>query len=94
MELVASTAGLQPLIVPLSLAKMNRAGPDLVPEASVTETTNPEPPLKTAPVGAPLAMLTTRPCFAPSALYNVDLSVPLSATHQGPLGGSVIPHPF
>jgi len=76
--------------VPLSLAKMNRAGPDW----PFALTTKPEPPLKTIPVGAPLTMLTMRPCFAPSALYSVDLSVPLSATHQGPVGGSAIPHPF
>jgi hypothetical protein len=63
-ELVGSTFGFQPLIVPLSLAKMNAAGPDLAPKL----TTKPEPPLKTVPVGAPLTMLTTRLRFVPSAL--------------------------
>jgi hypothetical protein len=69
---------------------MNRAGPELVPALTV----NPEPPLKTVPVGAPFAMSTTRLCFVPSAAYSVDLSVPLSATHHGPVAGSVIPQPF
>src|SRR5262249_40919035 len=84
------TVGFQPLIVPDSLAKMNRAGPEL-PFAA---TTKPGPPLKTAPVGSPFAIWTTSPSFVPSAVYSVDLSVPLSATHHGPLPGSAMPQPF
>src|SRR5713226_6935537 len=79
--LVAFTAGLQPTMVPLSVAKMNRLGAEAVPFV----TTKPLVPLKTTPVGAlpDGGMLTVRASFAPEPLYSVLLSVPLSETHQG-----------
>src|SRR5436190_630205 len=76
---VPLTAGFQPRIVPLSVAKMKRAGPEVVPFV----TTKLGPPLKTTPVGAP-ATPTRSGIVAPVLpLYSVDESVPLSATHQG-----------
>src|SRR5262249_55812100 len=90
-ECVPSAVGFQPLIVPLSAAKMNRAEP-LLPVGPVR--LKPPPPLKTTPVGAPLMMLTTSPCLTPLPLYSVDLSVPLSDTHHGPVGGAAMPQPF
>src|SRR5260370_885235 len=77
--LVAATVGFHPKIVPSSVAKMKRAGPCVAPLA----TTNPAPPLKTTPVGAPgteTVSVTLAPVFA---LYSVERSVPLSATHHG-----------
>jgi hypothetical protein len=47
-------------MVPSSVAKMNSAAPEFVPSV----TTNPGPPLNTAPVGA-LGTFTTSPCLAP-----------------------------
>src|SRR5207249_10171510 len=76
---VGATAGFQPRIVPLSVAKMKRAGPEAVPFV----TTKPAPPLKTTPVGAP-ATPTRSAIVAPVLpLYRVEESVPLAATHQG-----------
>src|SRR6266511_3587149 len=80
------TPGFQPRIVPSSLANRNSAGPDAVP----LETTKLEVPLKTAPVGPPPTR-TSSGIFAPAALYRVDRSVPLSATHQGVVGPAVRP---
>src|SRR5437588_12823644 len=84
-----ATVGLQPKMVPSSVSKMNLAEPDLL----FSVTTNPAPPLNTTPVGA-LGTATTRPCFTPLRLYSVDLSVPLSLTHQGEVGVRVNPHGF
>ena len=49
------TAWFQPLMMPLSVAKMNVAGPESVPLLI----TNPFPPLKTMPVGAPGTVTTS-----------------------------------
>src|SRR5436309_2165643 len=49
------TAWFQPLMMPLSVAKMNAAGPELVPSLI----TNPLPPLKTMPVGVPGTVTTS-----------------------------------
>src|SRR6266853_2589452 len=52
IALARSTVGLQPTIVPPSVAKRKRLGP----EAPCSETTKPDPvPLNTVPVGAPTA---------------------------------------
>src|ERR1700737_110975 len=52
IPLARSTFGLQPTIVPSSVAKRNR----LDPEAPFSDTTKPDPVgLKTVPVGAPTA---------------------------------------
>src|SRR5215813_5915707 len=72
------TAGFQPRIVPDSVAKMNRDGPDAWPLV----TTNPVPPLNTAPVGAPGTETTS------------ETFVPLSATHHGVVGPAVNPQPL
>jgi hypothetical protein len=58
------TAGLQPLVIPVSLAKMNRAGPESLP----SETTKLDPPLKAAPVGAPPGTATTSGLISPVSL--------------------------
>jgi hypothetical protein len=63
-ELLGSTVRFQPLIVPLSAAQMNAAGP-LLPSSL---TAKPEPPLKTIPVGAPSRIFTMMPCLVPSPL--------------------------
>src|SRR6266550_1984634 len=61
------------------------------PEAPSWLTTNPGPSLKTAPVGAP-GTLTTSGIAAPVRSYNVERSVPLSATHHGEVGPATSPH--
>src|SRR5207237_9704981 len=48
-------------------------------------TGKPEPPLKTSPVGPPVTV-TSSPNLAPAALYKVDRSAWLSATHHGDAG--------
>src|SRR6266540_3608502 len=80
------TAGFHPRIAPSSLANRNSAGPDAVPLV----TTKLVVPLKTAPVGPPPTW-TSSATFAPAAVYSVDRSVPLSATHQGVVGPAVRP---
>src|SRR5207302_5421621 len=47
----------------------------------------------TAPVGC-TGTLTTSDCGVPSAVYSVDLSVPLSATHHGVVAPAVNPQPL
>src|ERR1051325_5672762 len=83
------TAGDHAAMVPSSVLKMNRAGPEFVPSV----TTKPAPPLKTMPVGAlggssPAAggTDTTRAFAFPEASYSVESPVPLSFTHQKPVG--------
>src|SRR6267143_3428887 len=79
--------GVHPAIVPPSVEKMNRAA------AFAGPTGKPEPPLKTSPVGPP-ATVTSSPSFAPPALYRVDRSAWLSATHHGDAGPASSPHAF
>src|SRR5260221_8815928 len=101
MALWTSTAGLHPAIVPSSVLKMNGATPDFVPVAVVSETTKPDVPLKTTPVGAatvPAALapgggiVTTSGAAGgkgmPAPGYNVETPMPLSEIHnrQGWLG--------
>ena len=77
----------QPAIVPLSVAKMNRApGLEPVPTGKLDESA-----LNTIPVGAP-ATETFRFTFPPAALYSVEKSAPLSETHQGDVGPATSPH--
>ena len=85
----AGTFGLQARITPLSVSKMNSAGP----EAPLFDTTNPEPPLNTAPVGAP-ATLTINGNGLPLPSYSVDVLEWLLATHHGVLGPATSPHAF
>src|SRR5919204_3592709 len=80
------TAGLHPRMVPLSVANRNSAGPEFV----TSVTTNCEPPLNTAPVGAP-GTLTTSGIAVPVRSNSVDVSVPLFATHHGVVGPAVRP---
>src|SRR5204862_1073169 len=83
------TSGFQPRIVPLSVAKRNTDGS----EAPLWLTTNPDVPLKTVPVGAPLT-LTISGSGWPEPSYSVDVSVPLFATHHGVVGPDTRPHAF
>src|SRR6266487_1352349 len=90
---VWSTVGFQPDIVPSSVAKMKRLGPETPPSV----TTKPLVPLKTLPVGAELVppagggMVTTSGdapgdnglTGVPFPSYRVDTPVPLSEIHQG-----------
>src|SRR5437660_145359 len=91
MALVGLALGFQPDIVPSSVAKMKRLGPD--PLFPVT--TKSLVPLKTLPVGAEVVpaglpfgggIVTTSGIGVPSPLYSVDTPVPLSETHQGLVG--------
>ena len=56
-------------------------------------TRKPEPLLKTSPVGPP-ATITSSPSLAPAALYKVDRSAWLSATHHGDAGPASSPQAF
>src|SRR5436305_14122673 len=81
------TAGLQPRMVPPSVANRKRDGPEWVPSLI----TNRGPPLKTRPVGFPGTWTTSGIGF-PSPPYSVDTSVSLSATHHGVFGPAARPH--
>src|SRR4051812_2821386 len=85
----AGTFGFHPRIVPDSPANRNSDGP----ESPMCETTKPDPPLKTVPVGAPNTF-TTNGSGVPVPSYNVEVSVPLFATHQGVCGPATSPHAF
>src|SRR5712691_9390025 len=67
---VALTVGLQATMVPSSVAKMNRLGPD----CPNLETTKPLEPLKTVPVGAPPGRL---PGLGISITGGADWAAPL-----------------
>src|SRR6266699_1390247 len=95
MAWVTSTLRFQPDIVPSSVAKMNRLGPD----RPFSETTKPLVPLKTLPVGDAVVpaglpagggIVTTSGEPGGNAwpwpLYKVDTPAPLSDTHQGVVG--------
>src|SRR5919204_3493981 len=84
--LAVPKARAQARILPSSLAKMNRAAVPLT-RKSVDD------PLKTTPVGPP-STVTVSGIFTPAAVYRVDLSVPLSDTHQGVVGPATSPHAF
>src|SRR5687768_17372339 len=86
------TAALQPVMCPVSDAKMKRAGALKAPE----ETTKSEVPLKTWPVGAPpgtvtVSVLFTNGLMVPSVcvtspLYTVLTSVARAESQKVPLG--------
>src|SRR6266704_4590874 len=95
MAWVTSTLRFQPDIVPSSVAKMNRLGPDAMPSV----TTKPLVPLKTLPVGAAVVpaglslgggIVTTSGEATGNAwpwpLYKVATPAPLSDTHHGVVG--------
>src|SRR5213594_1298752 len=63
---VSATAGLQPRIVPSSVAKMKRAGAVAVP----LDTAKPVPPLKTTPVGAPGTLRVSVPSAPTGVVFN------------------------
>jgi len=50
--------------------------------------------LDTVPVGPPPGIATLSARLEPSALYSVDKSVPLSATHHGLVGRRLMPQPL
>src|SRR5579883_386604 len=94
MAWVGSTFGLQPEMVPSSVANKNWAEP----EAPFLETTKPEPLLKAVPVGVALVpaglplgggMVTTRGepggAIWPLASYSVETPEPLSAAQKKPV---------
>src|SRR5258708_1384487 len=102
MACVGSTAGFQPEIVPSSVLKMKRAGP----EAAPLETTKPLVPLKTTPVGAatgPAGLALGGGAVTtiggpggggkggPGPLYSVLTPVPLSAIQKGVAGPCTMP---
>src|SRR5207237_9643646 len=96
---VKSTAGLQTLIVPSSVANKKMAPPD----SPFAETTNWPVLSKTVPVGAdPLPPagggITTPFCRNgagdPSGSHSVLRPVPLSAIQNGLVGPKEIPHGF
>src|SRR2546430_16863083 len=79
--------GVHPAMVPPSVEKMKRA------ETFDGPTGKPKAPLKTIPVGPPTTV-TSSPSFVPAALYRVDRSEWLSATHHGVAGPATSPHAF
>src|SRR5215471_4761038 len=89
----APTPGLQPSMVPFSVSTRNSDDP-VWPCRSLTMKALGNG-LNTCPVGAMPRTLTTRPCLAteagPVPAYRVALSVPLSATHSGDPGLSLVP---
>src|SRR6476469_7838210 len=87
IAVAALTVGDQPRIWPPSVAKRNRAGPLLPPWLTTKSVAE---PLNTVPVGPP-GTDTVRACFAPLALYSVELFVPLFDDHHGVVGPAVIP---
>src|SRR4029434_6702700 len=89
------TAGFHPEIMPASLEKMKTAGP-LAPSFDTTKPLGVPPGpllLKTMPVGAPPGMETTNDGItSKSALYSVDVSLPLLAIHHGDDELAASPH--
>src|SRR6266851_6720647 len=93
MACVPLTVGLQPRMVPSSVAKRNGGDPDL----PLAATTNSPVPLNTRPVGVPPpvgfvgdGIVTTRGAATgkawPRPLYSVETPLPLSATQKGEVG--------
>src|SRR5580765_7685084 len=90
MAWVGSTFGAQAAMIPASVAKMKRAGPDTPP----LETTKSFDPLNTMPVGRPPGMETTRDWGLPAPSYRVATPLPLDATQTKPNGLKAIPQPL
>src|SRR6266540_3229426 len=82
----AAPVPFHPAIVPLSVEKMKRARAPPMRKLVAS-------PLNTRPVGAP-ATPTVSGTLPPTALYSVEASTPLSATHQGVVGPATSPHAF
>src|SRR5689334_20655941 len=84
-------------MVPSSPAKMNSAAPSVGP-APVPGMTKSADALKIVPVGTPGSpatadgILTVGCSFTPACVYNVDVPVPLFATHSTPVGPKASPH--
>src|SRR5262249_7615462 len=99
---VRSTAGLQPLRVPSSVANMNKLEPDVAP----FDTRKPLPDsLNTFPSGAAVVpagepggrgMVTTNGLVtvAPEITYTLAKPVPLSEIQKGPVGLAEMPQGF
>src|SRR6185295_16215445 len=90
IALVGSTLGAHAAIVPCSVAKRNRAGPETPPFVTMK---SPDP-LKTMPVGLPPGMVTTSDWGFPLPSYSVDTPVPPSATQTNPNGLNATPQPL
>src|SRR5262245_46874174 len=82
-------------MLPVSVAKMNTDGSRPVPASTLKSLGElVKKLLKAWPVGPP-ATATTRPSFIPVLpSYRVDLSVPSSETHHGPVELWEIPQPL
>src|SRR6266545_3299880 len=85
---VTDTAGAHPARVPVSVAKMTRAGAAAAPD----ETTKSALPLKTCPVGAPPGTWITKGVFAmelpfTSPAYSSLTPLPLAETPNVPPAG-------
>src|SRR3954453_12720224 len=80
--------------MPSSVTKMKRAGPAVLPPPS----TNAADALYTIPVGLPpsgvvgVGICTTSEAATPLPSYNVDVPLPLLATHTKPNGLNARPH--
>jgi hypothetical protein len=98
---VRLTAGLQPTIVPSSVAKMKRLEPDVLPSLTTKSFGS---PLKTLPVGVPPVVAPGAGMFTISGLpagdgvplpsYAVATPAVLSETHHGVVGPCEIPQGF
>src|ERR1700739_668239 len=102
VELPVATAGLQALIVPSNVSKINTAGPDL-PFAETVKSVGFGLMFPTTPVGMPRlpagvegagGTVTTSGTCAPAAVYSVEKPVPLSLTQYGEVGSETRPHPL
>src|SRR5579862_8340466 len=98
-----STFGFQPAIVPSSVAKRKKAGPE-TPSFEITKSVDVgSSVLKAWPVGAPTApapaeagagIATTRGCGLPAPSYSVVTPAWLSETQMGVPGPTDVPHGF
>jgi hypothetical protein len=94
-----STTGFQALIVPSSVAKMNRAASDL-PFSVTMKSVLFGLMFPTTPVGVPrvpagllaeAGIVTNRGCWPPAPLYSVENPEPLSLSQNGLVGSAVRP---
>src|SRR5438445_8273030 len=94
---VPSTLGAQPAITPSSVAKMKRLPPGAPPFKLTGKLVAALTGLNTMPVGLPpvfalgVGICTTSDSGVPLPLYNVEVPLPLLATHTGPVGLKAIP---
>src|ERR1700688_1026107 len=99
---MAATVGLQALIVPSRVAKINSAWPE-TPFPVTVKSLGFGLMFPTTPVGVPRVpaglegaggTATTRGTCAPAAVYSVENPVPLSLTQNGEVASETRPHPL